>query len=163
MRNGEAIDYDKSAAFPAAESGLIHVQPKNPRTDAERALREKNMEATLHALSAATDPGTKRRAFTVVLPWEDAAPFGLYGPRHADILALGPGAAGGSRGATWPLTAGWGEYVEGMYLFWGARARGGFREAGPVWPEDIAPTAAYVLGIGPPAESSGRVLHRMLR
>jgi hypothetical protein len=163
VRNGEAIDYDKSIAFPAAEAGLIHVQPKHPATAEQRAERQKNIEATLYALSAARDGAANRRAFTVVLPWDEAAPFGIYGPPEADIVALRPAPTGGIHGACYPLTAPGESTLKGLFLFWGPRARPGMTETRPVWPEDLAPTAAYLLGIEPPADSSGSVLRRMLR
>ncbi|MBN8729806.1 MAG: alkaline phosphatase family protein [Acidobacteria bacterium] len=163
VRAGDAIDYDKSVAFPAAEGGLIHVQPKNPASPEQRATRERNVEAALVALSSATEGAAKQRAFTVVLRWEDAAPFGIFGAPQADIIALRPAATGGIHGACWPLAAGGESTLKGFYLFWGPAARTGWREARPAWPEDLAPTAAHLLGIAPPADSSGAVLHRMIR
>jgi hypothetical protein len=165
LRNGQdgAIDYDKSIAFPAAEGGFVNVQPWNPQTAEQKAEREKNLQAALHALSAAVVPATGQRVFTVVLPWEDAAPFGVHGPRQADILALRPAEFGGIHGACYPLTAGGESTLKGWFLFWGPRARAGMRENRPVWPADLAPTAAHLLKIDPPADSTGNVLRRMLR
>ena len=117
----------------------------------------------MRALSTAVAPGSGQRLFTIVLPWEDAAPFGLHGPRQADILTLRPAESGGIHGACYPLTAGGDSTLKGFFVFWGPRARTGARETRPVWPEDLAPTAAHLLGIDPPADSEGRVLRRMLR
>jgi len=162
-RRGAAVDYEKSAAYPGPEGGFVYVRPRNPQTPEQEAEREKNLRAAIRALATAVDGPSGQRVFSVVLPWEDAAPFGLHGKRHADILALRPAEFGGIHGACYPLTAGGESTLKGFYLFWGARARAGIRENRPVGPADIAPTAAHLLGIEPPADSSGGVLRGMLR
>ncbi len=158
-----AIDYEKSIAFPAAENSFVHVQPKRPQNAEQRAEREKNLRATLRALSAAIMPGSGQQLFTIVLPWEEAGPFGLHGPRYADILVLRPAEFGGIHGGCYPLTTGAESTLKGWFLFWGPRARADMRESRPVWPSDLAPTAAHLLGIDAPADSTGSVLRRMLR
>ncbi|MCX7013708.1 MAG: alkaline phosphatase family protein, partial [Candidatus Sumerlaeota bacterium] len=158
-----AIDYETSIAFPSAEKGFVNVRPWKPRTAGERAERKKNVRAALRALSAAVLPVSGERAFPVALPWEQAAPFGIHGPRQADILVLRPAEYGGIHGPCYPLAAGGESSLKGMFLFSGTGVRTGFREERPVWPEDLAPTAAQLLGIKPPAQSEGRVLHSMLR
>jgi predicted AlkP superfamily phosphohydrolase/phosphomutase len=157
------IDYDKSLAYPAPEGeGFVNVAPWQPKTPEEIAEREKNLQKACSALSSATDEKTGERIFTVVLPWDDAAPFGLSGPSQADIITFKPPAYGGIHGPCWPLTVKGESDIKGMCLLWGPGIHPGSRETHPVYPEDIAPTAAYLLGIDPPADSEGKVLYRML-
>lgn len=157
------IDYEKSAAFPAPEGeGLVNVNPWNPVTPVQAAERQKNLGKACAALATAVDSKTGERVFTVVLPWEDAAPFNLEGPKHADILTLKPALYGGIHGPCWPLTGTGESDLRGMMLFAGPGIKPGVKETRAVYPEDFAPTAACLLDIEPPSDSEGKILHRML-
>jgi len=158
-----AIDYEKSRAYSAPEGeGFVNVAPWRPETPGQIAERKMNMAKACTALSSAVDKETGERIFTIVLPWEDAAPFGLHGSRQADIITFKPPAYGGIHGPCYPLTVKGESDLKGMCLFWGPGIRAGANETRPVYCEDFAPTVSHLLGIGPPADSEGKVLYRML-
>ncbi len=158
-----AIDYEASRAFPGADGGFVNVRPWRPVSEDEIALRQRNLDETLRVLSAAANPGTGQRVFSVALPWEAAAPFGIGGPREADIMVLRPAPFGGIHGACYPLEAEGESDLRGFLLFVGPGVKAGAREERPVYPEDLAPTAAQLLGIRPPGDCEGRILWRMLQ
>jgi hypothetical protein len=158
------VDYERSRAYPAPEGeGLVNVRPWLADTPEKAAERESNVLQALAALSSARDAKTGERIFSVVLPWEAAAPFGLHGEKQADIVAMKPALYGGIHGPCYPLTANAENTLQGIVLCCGPGIKPGFREHRPVYMEDIAPTLAHLLGIEPPADSEGKVLHRMLK
>lgn len=161
--NGE-VDYDQSLAYAAPEGeGLVNVNPWNTDTPEKALEREKNLQKAMAALSSAIQPETGERIFSVVLPWESAAPFGLHSEKQADILAMKPALYGGIHGPCYPLTANNENTLKGVVICHGPSIKKGFRETRPVNMEDITPTLAYLMGIKPPADSEGKVLYRMLK
>lgn len=157
------VDYEHSLAYPAPEGeGLVNIRPWLADTPEKAEERERNLQKALAALSSATDSKTGERIFSVVLPWEAAAPFGLHGEKQADIVAMKPALYGGIHGPCYPLTANAENTLKGIVMCRGPAIRRGFREHRPVFMEDIAPTLAHLLDIEPPADSEGKVLHRML-
>lgn len=154
------VDTEKSHAY--FEEGLVHVLPKRPGTEAERALRAERIREAVSALSAATIPGTKERVFTVVLPWEEAGPFGFHGEPLGDIVVFRRAAFGGIHGDVYPLDVeGWSS-LKSLLLLWGAGVRAGAQELRPTRLEDVAPTVALLLGIEPPRQCEGRPLWSLL-
>lgn len=157
------IDYDRSRAYPAPEGeGLINVTPWQPENVEQEAARLKNLRLACGALSSATHPSTGERVFSLVLPWEEATPFGLHGPRLADIVTFRPAPSGGMHGPCYPLTAAGESTLKGYLIAWGRGIAAGRQETRAIYLEDFAPTAAHLLGIRPPAHSEGRVIHGML-
>jgi predicted AlkP superfamily phosphohydrolase/phosphomutase len=158
------IDYGKSIAFSAPEGeGLVNVNPWTPDTPEKALEREKNIQKAMAALSSAIHPETGERIFSVVLPWEAAAPFGLHSEKQADILAMKPALYGGIHGPCYPLTANNENTLKGVVICHGPSIKEGFRETRPVNMEDITPTLAYLMGIKPPIDSEGKVLYRILK
>jgi hypothetical protein len=162
--SSKEIDYNQSVAFSAPEGeGLVNVNPRNPTTPDQIAVRKDNLRKTVNALSTAVNSNTGDRIFSIVLPWENAAPFGLSGAPQADILTLVPAANGGMHGPCYPLSTDNPESdLHGFFLFWGSGVKAGFEEKKAIYPEDFAPTAAFLLGIIPPKDNEGRVLYQML-
>lgn len=165
IRNSaKEIDYNQSKAFSAPEGeGLVNVNPRNPTTPDQIALRKENLRKAVNALSTAVNSKTGDRLFSIVLPWEDAGPFGLSSEPQADILTLIPAANGGMHGPCYPLTTDNPESdLRGFFLFHGNGIKAGYQERKNIYPEDFAPTAAYLLNIIPPKDNEGRILFDML-
>lgn len=161
VRDGSGqINLSKTRAYAA--TGFVNVLPWQPKTARERAAREENLREVLRVLSAAKVPTSNGRLCSVVLPWEDAGPFGFHGERSRDVLVYRPAQYGGIHGDSYPLQAGGRSSLKGMMVFQGPGVRSGIRESRPVHLEDFAPTVALLLGIDPPAHCEGRPLRNLM-
>lgn len=133
-----------------------------------------------------TDPETGQHVFSFVLTRDEAPVVGLVGEHIGDlvfcyaggyrwsgteVLKLGEGrvvfpCGGGNHGPMIPTYETEVGSVYGTFLLAGKGVRRAVKEEpsrkGSRTTADVAPTLAYLLGIQPPAQSEGRVLHEFL-
>jgi hypothetical protein len=160
FNKSRGIDLDKSKAY--VKDHLIHVLPEHPVNEQERGLKDERCREILSVLSAAVISGTKDRVFSVVLKWEDAAPFGYFGKPAGDVVVLRTPPQGNLHGAVYPLDAdGWSS-LKPMILLWGPGIKPGSEETRPTRLEDVAPTLSLLGGMAPPEQCEGRPLWSLL-
>lgn len=148
-------------------------------------------DALIEALYSLRDPATGRCPVALALRKEDAGTLGLTGPagdRVGDVVYfLQPGycdmlfaddaaPAYGARGelvgpavrhrgihhSYLPHAALGPSSNRAIFLFAGPGIRAGAAPRRPPWLMDVAPTLAYLLGMPPPAQADGKVLHEVL-
>ena len=132
------------------------------------------------------DPETGEHVFSFVLTRDEAPAVGLYGPHVGDLAFCYAGGyrwsgahvramgeervvfpcGGGNHGPMIPCYETETTTVYGMLLMAGHGVAEGIREPaaekGKRRTVDVAPTLAHLLGIQPPAQNEGRVLHEFL-
>jgi len=184
--DGKGVNWQESALFIDQNHLWINLQGREstgvvPPADYE-ALRAE-VQKTMRDIK---DPDTGAHVFSFVLTREEAPTVGLAGEHVGDLIfcyaggyrwsgaqVLGMGeqrvvfpCTGGNHGPMIPTYETEVSSVYAMLLMAGPGVRTGVREEparkGSRRTVDVAPTLAHLLGIGPPAQSEGRVLHEFL-
>ena len=184
--DGRAVDWGRSKVFFEQNHLWINLKGREPtgvvppeeytslRAEVQRFMRDLK------------DPETGEHVFAFVLTREEAPVVGLWGEHIGDLVFCYSGGyrwsgdevlrmgeervvfpcGGGNHGPMVPTyETGVGSNY-GVLILAGAGVRKGVVEEpsrrGSRCTTDVAPTLAYLLGIGPPAQSEGRVLHEFL-
>jgi len=184
--DGSGVDWAGSKVFFSQNHLWLNVQGRDEGgivpADEVDALRD----AVIAAMRDVKDPDTGQHAFAFVLPREDAAMVGMWGDYIGDVVYCYSGGyrwsgpevrrmgeervvfpcVGGNHGPMIPTYETDVTSVMGTLVIGGAGIRPGTRlprlEQFKLCTTDVAPTIAHLLGIGPPAQSEGRVLHELL-
>ena len=184
--DGKRVDWARSKVFFAQNHLWINLEGRDEGgivpPEEFAALRQ----AVLTEMRGLKDPENGRHVFSFVLPREDAPMVGLWGDYIGDVVFCYEGGyrwsgpevlelgeervvfpcTGGNHGPMVPTYETEATSVMGTLVVGGA----GFRP-GVVVPRleqfkfcttDVAPTVAHLLGMEPPAQNEGRVLHELL-
>jgi len=184
--DGQSLDWARSKLFWAQNHLWINLQGRDPggivRPEDYAALRAEVM-AVMRDLK---DPDTGEHVVPLVLSREDAPMVGLWGDYIGDVvycyaggcrwsgpevLAMGEErvvfpCGGGNHGPMLPTFETDATSVMGALVLAGA----GVRSHPPIprleqfryCTTDVAPTLAHLIGIEPPAQNEGRILHEFL-
>ncbi len=109
------------------------------------------------------DPVTKERPVSLALRREDARLLGLRGGRVGDVIYAAADAYGGFEHAFQLPTSRFGiSSLRSLLVMAGPGIRRGVRLDRTIGLEDIAPTAAHLLGIPAPAQCEGGIIYQAL-
>ena len=184
--DGQDVDWSQSKLFFAQNHLWINLEDRDEGGVVAQqdycALRAQ----VLAAMRDVKDPETGEHVFSFVLPREDAPMVGLWGDYIGDLVYCYEGGyrwsgpevlrlgeerivfvcEGGNHGPMIPTYETEATSVMGTMVLAGPGVQAGVRppkeESGRISTSDIAPTVAHLLGLAPPAQSEGRVLHEFL-
>ena len=182
---GGGVDLEKSQVYVLPDRGsevYVSLQGREPWGSVPPERLGAVQEAVIDALLDWRDPGTGKRVVALALKLEDAAVIGFWGDPATsacgDVVftfnrgyGWGPPVEGGSVGAG--RGAQHGSQIPTMetpyftnmatLIAAGPGIRAGYerdwRRQGLMRMEDFAPTVAHALGLRPPRQSRGAVLH----
>jgi hypothetical protein len=184
--DGTGVDWKRSKVFFAQNHLWINLAGRDEGGVVPPGEYGTLRAEVIAAMRDIKDPESGEHAFAFVLSREDAPLVGLAGPYVGDVaycysggfrwsgpevLRLGEArvvfpCAGGNHGPMVPTyeteTT---SVLAAMALAGpGVSSRGVVPKEEPLrlWTTDVAPTACHLLGIDPPAQSEGRVMHELL-
>jgi len=184
--DGKGVDWSRSKVFFSQNHLWVNLAGRDeggvvPPGEYEALRRE-----VVETMRGLTDPENGRHVFSFVLPREDAPMVGLWGDYIGDVVYCYEGGyrwsgpevlamseervvfpcRGGNHGPMVPTYETETTSVMGILVAGGAGFRPGVAvprlEQFKFCTTDVAPTAAHLLGLDPPAQSEGRVLHELL-
>jgi len=184
--DGEGVDWAKSKVFFAQNHLWLNVRSRDEGGIVPPEEYASLRADVMAAMRDVKDPESGEHAFAFVLPREDAPMVGMWGDYIGDLVYCysggyrwsGPEAlrmgeerivfpcAGGNHGPMIPTYETEATSVMGGFLLAGAGVRPGVKlprlEQFKICTTDVAPTLAHLLGLDPPPQSEGRVLHEFL-
>ncbi len=184
--DGKDVVWPESKLFFDQNHLWINLQGREPTGVVPPGEYEALRDEVQTLMRDVKDPETGRHVFSFVLTRDEAPVVGLYGEHVGDlvfcyaggyrwsgaqVLAMGEErvvfpCGGGNHGPMIPCYETETTTVYGMMMLAGPGVRKGVKEApsakGSRGTQDVAPTLAHLLGIGPPAQNEGRVLHEFL-
>ncbi len=185
--DGKRVDWAKSKLFWAQNHLWINLAGRDEGGIVPIEEYEKLRAEVIEAMRDVKDPETGEHVFSFVLAREDAPMVGLWGELIGDVVFCYAGGyrwsgpevlrigeervvfpcGGGNHGPMIPTYETETTSVMGALVLAGAGVREGVRlprlEQFKICATDLAPTIAHLLGLRPPAQNEGRVLHEFLK
>ena len=184
--DGKGIDWQKSKVFYAQNHLWVNLEGRDPGGVVPGPEHLKLRSEVMTVMRDLKDPDTGEHVFSFVLPSEDAAMVGMWGAYIGDLVFCYAGgyrwsgpeilrtdeeravfpSGGGNHGPMIPTFETEATSVMASMVISGAGVRAGIEipraEQLGIATTDVAPTVATLLGIEPPAQNEGRVLHEFL-
>ena len=184
--DGQGVIWPESKLFFEQNHLWINLQGREPTGVVPPEEYTKLRGEIQQAMRDIKDPKTGEHSFSFVLTREEAPMVGLWGKHIGDLVFCYAGGyrwagaevlqrgdkqvvfpcEGGNHGPMIPTYETEVASVYGTLILAGAGVRKGISEKasrkGSRCTADVAPTLAYLLGIDPPAQNEGRVLHEFL-
>jgi len=185
-KSGGGVDWTQSKVFFSQTHLWINLQGRDEGGIVPPEEYESLRAAVIAAMRDIKDPETGEHVFPFVLSREDAPMVGMWGDYIGDVVYCYAGGyrwsgpevlrmgeervvfpcGGGNHGPMIPTYETEVTSVMGGLLLAGAGVRPGVQiprgEQARICAADLAPTLAHLLGVDPPAQSEGRVLHELL-
>jgi predicted AlkP superfamily phosphohydrolase/phosphomutase len=184
--DGKSVDWEKSKVFWAQNHLWINLQGRDEGGVVPPEEYEELRARVLAKMRAAVDPETGEHVLAFALAREDAPMVGLWGDYIGDIVFVYSGGytwsgdevlrmgeervafpcTGGNHGPMIPTYETETTSVMGAMVIGGAGVQPGVTaprlDQFRLCTTDVAPTIAHLLGIEPPAQSEGRIMHELL-
>ena len=184
--DGRGVDWTQSKVFFVQNHLWVNLAGRDAGGIVPQAEYRRLRSEILAAMRDLKDPETGEHVFAFVLAREDAPLVGLWGDYIGDVvfcyaggyrwsgpevLAMGERrtvfpCGGGNHGPMVPTYETETTSVMGTFVLAGPGVKGGVRpprsEQARISMTDVAPTLAFALGLPPPAQNEGRVLHEFL-
>ncbi len=184
--DGRGIDWARSRLYFAQNHLWINLQGRDEGGIVPPEEYDDLRARVIAVMRALTDPDTGEHVLPIVLPREDAPMIGLWGDIIGDVCFVYAGGytwsgpevlrmgeervvferTGGNHGPMIPTWETEVTSVMGAMVLGGAGIRA--QEPAPrleqfrICTTDVAPTLAHLLGLDPPAQNEGQVLHEFL-
>ena len=156
------IDWEKTRAV-ATRGGHIYINLKGkyPTGIVEPCDQYELEREIIDALYSYRFEG--KRAISVALRNKDAVVLGMGGPQCGDILYWLEEGINRLHGDSLPMTEGYYDScVSPIFMSAGKGIKQGFQSPRVIRQADLAPTAAYMLGVRMPAQCEGAVVFQIL-
>jgi len=184
--DGQGVIWEESKLFFEQNHLWINLQGREPTGIVPLGEYKKLRAEIQRVMRDIKDPETGEHAFSFVLTREEAPMVGLWGEHIGDLVFCYAGGyrwagaevlqrgdklvvfpcEGGNHGPMIPTYETEVASVYGLLILAGDGVRKGICEhpsrKGSKCTADVTPTLAYLLGIDPPAQNEGRVLHEFL-
>jgi len=184
--DGKGVNWAESAVFVDQNHLWINLKGREPTGVVPPEQYARLRAEVQQVMRDVKDPDTGEHVFSFVLTRDEAPMVGLVGPHIGDLVFCYAGGyrwaganvlkmgeerivfpcKGGNHGPMIPTYETEVASVYAMLLMAGPGVRKGWREdasdKGRRRTMDVAPTLAHLLGIAPPAQNEGRVLHELL-
>lgn len=180
----DQIDFERSRAYMQADRGsevYVNVRGREPMGIVPPEAYERVQAEIVDALLDWRDDETGQRVVALALPIQDGQLIGFWGELCGDVVftmsrgygwgsPVGGGTAGRGRGAYHSSqipTAETAHFTNlACWILAGPGVRAGYerdwRARGLMRQTDVAPTLCHLMGVRPPAESTGAVCHDLI-
>jgi hypothetical protein len=160
----EELDWSKTSAVQIRSNYIyINLRGRDSHGIIEPAEKYALEEKIISDLYGYRDPESGRRVVGIALRRKDAIALGVGGPESGDIFFTIEEGFNRLHGDGLSTAEGCGDTSTGpVFIAAGAGIRRGLNTPRTIRQVDVATTAAELLGLRPPAQSEGGILHQIL-
>ncbi|NOZ19502.1 MAG: hypothetical protein GXP25_00275 [Planctomycetes bacterium] len=177
------IDWKRTRAYPHGGAQVcVNLKGREAHGSVSAKDFASVQEQIIDALLDWKEPKTGKRAVAFALKKKDAPLIGYWGERTGDVFfiynagfawqnpkegSIGPSPGGANHGPQIPTSGTEFSSVLAVFGIAGPRIKKGYvrdtNRMGYIHLVDLVPTLCHILGIDPPAQSQGAVLHDLLK